>query len=86
MRVMKLRFTLRDLFWLTLVIALSIALWLNGRSVRRETAELERMRASLRQVFMSGFTTDPEAIELERKFREKYNAPMPPLVPPTAAK
>ena len=30
---MKLRFTIRDLFWLTLVVALAVGWWLDHRSL-----------------------------------------------------
>ena len=33
---MRLRFTIRDLLWLTAVVAVCIAWWLNNRSLRRQ--------------------------------------------------
>jgi hypothetical protein len=64
---MPFRFTIRDLFWLTLVIALVVAWWLDRRSLPRQSAtEFNALRerlidASNRIVepIQSGATVDP---------------------------
>jgi len=35
---MRLRFTIRDLLWLTLVVALAVGWWLDRRSIQRQSA------------------------------------------------
>jgi hypothetical protein len=35
---MRLRFTTRDLLWLTLVVALAIGWWVDRRSIQRQSA------------------------------------------------
>jgi hypothetical protein len=45
---MKLRFTIRDLFWLTLVVALAVGWWIDAKELRWLRAEkegIEQMRA-----------------------------------------
>ena len=44
---MKLRFTIRDLFWLTAVVALSVGWWLDASEARKR----ERNLRSLVQLF-----------------------------------
>jgi hypothetical protein len=39
---MRLRFTIRDLFWLTLVVALATGWWLEHAAVRDERRALEQ--------------------------------------------
>ena len=42
-----LRFTIRDVLWLTVVVGLAVVLWLEHRSVVRECQSLEAERARL---------------------------------------
>jgi hypothetical protein len=39
-----LRFTIRDVLWLTVVVALSVVLWLDRRSIRTERTSLAQQR------------------------------------------
>ena len=42
---MRLRFTIRDLLWLTLVVALALGWWLDRAQIRKERQNLEKVRA-----------------------------------------
>jgi len=45
---MKLRFTIRDLLWLTLVAALIVGWWVDRRSIQRQSAiEFNALRQTL---------------------------------------
>jgi hypothetical protein len=47
---MKLRFSIRDLFWLTLLVAMAVAWWANNRQM---AATITRLRQSPPQVSIS---------------------------------
>ena len=40
---MRLRFSIRDLFWLTLVVALAVGWWLDHRKLSNETLNVVEM-------------------------------------------
>jgi hypothetical protein len=54
---MRLHFTIRDLLWLTLVVAMGVAWWLDRAQIRKERETLARVRAVVefdKQSFMDG--------------------------------
>jgi hypothetical protein len=42
------RFTIRDVLWLTVVVALGVVLWIERASIKRERVLLDKERASLK--------------------------------------
>jgi uncharacterized protein YpmS len=44
---MRFRFTIRDLLWLTLVVALVVVLWIESADIKRERATLKQQQAEL---------------------------------------
>jgi len=43
----RFRFSIRDLFWLTLVVALAVGWWFDHVSVRRERERLQSLEAEV---------------------------------------
>jgi hypothetical protein len=82
---MKLRFTIRDLFWLTLVVALSIGFWIDYVRTHRAVVEMQRYIA----IAENGAQTDAATIrqykrkidQLEQRMAEReqqaFNMPAP---------
>ena len=44
---MRLRFTIRDLLWLTALVAVLVAWWIENADIKREHAMLEQQKAEL---------------------------------------
>jgi hypothetical protein len=82
---MKLRFTIRDLFWLTLVIALAIAFWIDYIRTQHAVAEMQRYI----DIAQNSAQTDSSTIrqykrkidQLEQRLAEReqqaFNMPVP---------
>lgn len=80
------RFTIRDLFWLTVVVALLAAWWLDRNSLRRESAlqlraaEAERKKAQLElyevniQNLRNQSRQDAERLKRESRDRAAWEA------------
>jgi hypothetical protein len=73
------RFTIRDLLWLTVVVALLAAWWLDRNSLRRESAlqlraaEAERKKAQLElyEVNIQNLRNRQDAERLKRESRDR---------------
>ena len=48
MAEIRFRFSIRDLFWLSLVVALAVSWWFDHDSVRRERERLQSLEAEVR--------------------------------------
>jgi hypothetical protein len=48
MAEIRFRFSIRDLFWLSLVVALAVGWWFDHDSVRRERERLQSLEAEVR--------------------------------------
>ena len=47
---MRLRFTIRDLLWLTALIAVLVAWWVENADIKRERAILKQQQADLTEI------------------------------------
>jgi len=78
---MRLRFTIRDLLWLTLVVALAVGWWIDRRAIQRQSAvELNALRHELIKVLVPPTASFGNSVPPQATGSSGY--PLPMLPPP----
>ena len=67
---MHFRFTIRDLLWLTLVVAMGVGWWVDLRSTRNRLAELEHEWGVMRKTVVEQASGLEAARQRELRLRE----------------